>query len=176
MAKNARLSFDSNTVTTTSVPTLRPYQKQVISETYSYIRRGEKRLLLVAPTGSGKTLISSQIVAHAASRGKRVWFVVHRDILIQQTYEKFQQFGIDCGFIKSGWQENREAKVQIASVQTMETRDWWQQVPVDVVLLDECHLVAWTNVVKQMMEFSHRDLIFHQSVLFFCVVLLSPRL
>jgi superfamily II DNA or RNA helicase len=147
-------------VTAITFPRLRPYQKQVISESYSHIRRGEKRLLIVAPTGSGKTLVSSQIVAHAASRGKRVWFVVHRDILVKQTAEKFQQFNIDCGFIKAGWQENKEAIVQIASVQTMETRDWWRTVGVDVVLLDECHLVAWTNVVKQMMETTHRGAIY----------------
>jgi superfamily II DNA or RNA helicase len=141
-------------------PTLRPYQKQVIAEVYRQIRHGEKRILVVAATGSGKTLIASQIVAHAASRGKRVFFVVHRDILIKQTAEKFSQFGIDCGFIKAGWQENRDSGVQIASVQTMFSRDWWQQWNVDVVLLDECHLVAWTNVVRQMMETHHFNAIY----------------
>jgi superfamily II DNA or RNA helicase len=141
-------------------PALRSYQKQVISEVYSHIRSCEKRILVVAPTGSGKTIIASQIVAHAASRHKRVGFLVHRDILVKQTYEKFSQFGIECGFIKAGWQENRDSLVQIASVQTMESRDWWQLLPVDVVLLDECHLVAWTNVVKQMLEVIHPNAIY----------------
>jgi superfamily II DNA or RNA helicase len=155
LTTNKRLPNDTQSLTAVTLPVLRPYQQQVISECYFHIRQGEKRLLIVAPTGSGKTLVSSQIVAHAASRGKRVWFVVHRDILVKQTAEKFQKFGIDCGFIKAGWQENQEARVQIASVQTMETRSWWQTVGVDVVLLDECHLVAWTNVVKQMMQTTH---------------------
>jgi superfamily II DNA or RNA helicase len=99
-------------------PTLRPYQKQVIAGIYHHIRNGEKRILVVAATGSGKTLVASQIVAHAASRGKRILFVVHRDILVKQTASKFQQFGVECGFIKAGWQENRDSLVQIASVQT----------------------------------------------------------
>lgn len=127
---------------------------------YRHIRRGEKRILVVAATGAGKTLIASQIVAHAASRGRRVLFAVHRDILVKQTSEKFSQFGVDCGFIKAGWQENQDSLVQIASVQTMESRSWWQEVPFDVVLLDECHLVAWSNVVRQMMEAIHPNAIY----------------
>jgi superfamily II DNA or RNA helicase len=141
-------------------PTLRPYQKQVIAGIYHHIRNGEKRILVVAATGSGKTLVASQIVAHAASRGKRILFVVHRDILVKQTASKFQQFGVECGFIKAGWQENRDSLVQIASVQTMETRDWWQGWNVDVVLLDECHLVAWSEVIKQMMATHHSGAIY----------------
>jgi len=45
--------------------------------------------------------------------------VVHRDILIFQTANKFSDFGIsDCGYIKSGYQENRDSRVQITSIQT----------------------------------------------------------
>lgn len=112
---------------------------------------GNKRILVVAPTGSGKTLIASQIVAHAVSRARRVLFVVHRDILIAQTYAKFHTFGVDCGFIKAGWQEHRQALVQIASVQTLPRRNWWQEFPAQVILLDECHILGWSRVVRQML-------------------------
>ncbi len=40
-------------VTSSRVPVLRDYQKQVISELYAKIRAGYKRILLFAPTGSG---------------------------------------------------------------------------------------------------------------------------
>ena len=132
--------------------TLRPYQKRVIKETYDLIRQGVKSILLFAPTGAGKTLIASQIIAHAAGRERSCMFVVHRDNLIAQTYNKFQKFGLECGFIKAGWQENREAKVQIASVQTLQKRDWWQEYQADVILLDECHILAFASVVQQMMK------------------------
>ncbi|MGH2415144.1 MAG: DEAD/DEAH box helicase, partial [Microcystaceae cyanobacterium] len=74
---------------------------------------------------------------------------------MSQTHEKFQQFGLECGFIKAGWEENREALVQIASVQTLASRDWWQQHSFDLVLLDECHLTSFSSVVKQMMTQVH---------------------
>ena len=132
-------------------PKLRPYQQQVIHELYAYIRSGVKRVLILAPTGSGKTLISAQVVFHAASRGKQVLFIVHREILIKQTCEKFQAFGIKPGFIKAGWQEDRQASVQIASVQTLKQRKWWKECQFDVILLDECHLVAFNSVVREML-------------------------
>ena len=93
-----------------------------------------------APTGSGKTIMAAQIIADAISRSKRVMFVIHRDILASQTAQKARLFGVSCGFIKSGWQENRESLIQVASVQTLCKRDWWRKFPADLVILDECHL------------------------------------
>ena len=61
---------------------LRDYQIKVISDCYRLIKKGEKRILLFAPTGSGKTLIASRVVSDATSRGKKVLFVVHREVLI----------------------------------------------------------------------------------------------
>jgi len=129
---------------------LRPYQQRVIAEVYRQIRAGKKRILIFAPTGAGKTIISSQIVAHAAGRNRKILFVVHRDILVKQTYEKFKHFEIDCGFIKAGYEENKEAVAQIASVQTLASRDWWHQLGSSVILLDEAHLTAWATVTKKM--------------------------
>ncbi|MDJ0731814.1 MAG: DEAD/DEAH box helicase [Crocosphaera sp.] len=134
---------------------LRPYQQQFITDVYRKIKERHGRILGVAPTGAGKTIISSQIVSDAVSRIRRVLFVVHRDILVQQTYDKFAKFGLECGFIKSGWEENKQALVQIASVQTMESRDWWQEWPVDVTILDECHITAFSSVIRKMITKIH---------------------
>ncbi|MBD1837221.1 DEAD/DEAH box helicase family protein [Coleofasciculus sp. FACHB-501] len=130
---------------------LRDYQLQVKQNLYSLIRSGKKRILVFAPTGAGKTVVAAQIVADAASRGRRVWFVVDLDILIAQTWDKFKKFGLDCGFVKAGWQEKPEASVQIVSAQTLARRGLENQIPPDVVLLDECHKTAWTAIVRQMM-------------------------
>lgn len=143
----------SSFITTDVVtPTLRPYQKQCIADTYSLIRSGKKRILIFAPTGGGKTWIASQIVRHAVDRGRRVTIIVHRDILVEQTAQKLAIFGIPPGFIKAGWKEDRQALVQVASVQTMVKRDWWQQLLTDIVILDEAHLTAYTSIACQMMS------------------------
>ena len=111
-------------LTSISPPILRDYQKQARSDIYAEIREGFKRILLFAPTGSGKTLIGSRLLADAQFKGRKSLFLVHRDILIAQTAEKLKLFGINCGFIKSGWQEDKNALVQLGSIQTMVKRQW----------------------------------------------------
>ena len=41
---------------------LRPYQSDVIDEIENAIASGQRRILLVAPTGSGKTVIAAEII------------------------------------------------------------------------------------------------------------------
>ncbi len=132
--------------------TLRNYQKQVISDTYNLIRRGEKRILLFSPTGSDKTVIGSKIIYDAVSRSKKVLFVVHREILVNQTQNKFSAFSLRCGFIKAGWQEDSTAPVHIASVQTLACRHHWHNWHFDVIFFDECHLVAFAAVSHRMLS------------------------
>lgn len=108
--------------------------------------------MLFAPTGSGKTVISSKVTYDAVSRSKRVLFVVHRDILVSQTAKKLKAFGLRCGFIKAGWDEDESAPVQVASVQTLACRDNWKNQHFDLIFFDECHLVAFAAVCRQMMS------------------------
>lgn len=134
-------------------PALRPYQKKFINDVYAHIKAGTKRILGFSATGSGKTVISAQVASHAAARGRRVMIVVHREILIDQSYSKFCAFGLnDCGFIKSGRQENRDSLVQIASIQTLAKRNWWHEYPADLIMLDEVHITGFASVVKQMIS------------------------
>lgn len=147
------LSTTSNEVSAASrtAPILRPYQKQFIADLYTQIRNSSRRILGFSATGSGKTVLAAQVAAHAASRNKRTLFVVHRETLISQTADKLSSFGLnECGFIKAGWQENRESLVQIASVQTLERRDWWQELNVDIVILDEAHITSFAAIVTKM--------------------------
>lgn len=55
-------------------PELRPYQQQVIADFNDIIRSGTRRTLLVAPTGSGKTVIAGQIVRDYIDQGKSILF------------------------------------------------------------------------------------------------------
>lgn len=130
---------------------LRDYQTKVVQNTYNLIRQKVAKILIFAPTGAGKTIIATKIVSDAVSRDRKVLFVVHREALIAQTYNKFSSASLRCGFIKAGWQEDKMALVQIASVQTLSKREDWQKLNFDVIIFDECHSVAFYNVCKQMM-------------------------
>ena len=141
--------------------TLRDYQIEFINKLYLAIRGGHSSIACVAPTGSGKTIIISQVTEHAVGRGRRVLILVHLDVLVGQTYDKLKAFGLDfqAGFIKAGWEENREAPVQIGSVQTLGRRRWWEKTCFDVVIYDEAHTTAFTQVGRKIRESTHPDAI-----------------
>ncbi len=140
-----------------AVPKLRPYQVELINDLYRELNEGYKRVAIIAGTGAGKTIISGQICAHAEEAGKRLMFLVHLDVLVGQTYEKMKAFGLQCGFIKAGWEENRDAPIQIASIQTMAKRRWWQKWPADVVFYDEGHITLFSQVGKKVMLKTHAN-------------------
>ncbi len=73
---------------------LRDYQKQVIGQIYYWYRWGKKSVMLVSPTGSGKTLTATHIISDAVSRNCRVLFIVHREPLIDQTVNTLINYGI----------------------------------------------------------------------------------
>ena len=81
----------------------------------------EQRELLVAPTGSGKTVIAAEIIRRAIARGERVLFLAHRR-LIAQAHAKLYVLGIDAGIIQAGFEPRPEQTVQVASIQTLWAR------------------------------------------------------
>ncbi|KKJ00607.1 helicase SNF2 [Prochlorothrix hollandica PCC 9006 = CALU 1027] len=140
-------------------PQLRPYQADLVSALKHKVRDGFQRIVIIAGTGAGKTVISGQICADAEATGTRLLFLVHLDVLVGQTYSKMQAFGLHCGFIKAGWPEDPSAPIQIASVQTMAKRDWWQTWPADLVFYDEGHTTAFSQVGQQVLYQTHPNAI-----------------
>jgi DNA repair protein RadD len=44
---------------------LRPYQAEVVAEIGRLIASGQRRIILVAPTGAGKTIIAAELIKAA---------------------------------------------------------------------------------------------------------------
>ena len=59
---------------------LRPYQLEAIEQVRAHIRAGAKNVCLVAPTGSGKTVIGSHLLNEASTKMRKSVFVVDRII------------------------------------------------------------------------------------------------
>jgi superfamily II DNA or RNA helicase len=128
-------------------PELRPYQQDVIAEFHKRVEEGVRCIILVAPTGSGKTLIASEIVKRAVAEFKRVLFVAHRDELLTQARDKLKDFGVVAGIIKAGRDNDArpQALVQIAGIQTLHARavraKSMELPSAKVVFFDEAHHV-----------------------------------
>ena len=60
------------------------YQNQYISSLKDAMKRGKRRLVLCAPTGAGKTVMFTYMVANAIKKGNRVIVFTHRKELLTQ--------------------------------------------------------------------------------------------
>src|SRR5712675_459856 len=81
---------------------LRPYQTDVVAEYERTIGAGCKRIMLVAPTGSGKTVVAAEIIKRAVERHQSVLVLAHRREIITHTSRKFHDHGIRHGVIQAG--------------------------------------------------------------------------
>lgn len=124
---------------------LRDYQLDAVEMARAAIRGGAKNVLIVAPTGSGKTVIASHLIEESAFKGKRSAFIIDRLSLLGQTSETFDRYGIDHGVIQGNhWRWKPELPVQICSIQTVAKRKWPEA---HLIIVDEAHTI--TDTVKK---------------------------
>lgn len=127
---------------------LRPYQHEAVERARRAIAAGKRRPLIVAPTGSDKTVIASHIVESAVAKARRTLFLAHRIELIEQASGKLDEIGIEHGIIKSGHSRARpELSVQVASVQTL-SRRVGDRLDYQLIIVDEAHHVTAASYRK----------------------------
>lgn len=136
---------------------LRPYQVDLIDRTRALMKEGCKSILIQSPTGSGKTLLTAHMLHTAASKGMRSWFVVHRKELIDQSARAFKLEGLQHGIIAAGYPRHKQARVQIASVQTL-ARRFAQYPRPSLIVWDEAHHIAaksWASIFSGLAGVYH---------------------
>ena len=127
---------------------LRDYQTEAIENVRESIRAGNKRVIIQASPGAGKTILAASIISSALEKGKKAIFLVHFRQLAYQAMERFTEFGIgdEVGYIMAGEESHLDRPVQIISVQTYERRlklesiehnVWFKSA--DIAIYDECH-------------------------------------
>ncbi len=131
----------------------RYYQRIAINKVIEAVACGQKRILLVMATGTGKTYTAFQIIhrLHASGRMKRILYLADRNILIDQTMRqdfkpfskvmsKVQGKSAEGGFeiymsLYGQWVKN-ENELQPGEHQPYEdyAKDFF-----DLIVIDECH-------------------------------------
>jgi superfamily II DNA or RNA helicase len=121
------------------------YQQTALDRVWEAIEAGETRIMLMLPTGGGKTVLGAHIVAHKSQKGKVSAFPVPLLSLILQTFERFKQYGLrNIGVIqgRNKWTDPN-ATLQICSIQTLAARRKNGKRELDnlgLVIVDEAHL------------------------------------
>jgi len=130
----------------------RDYQIRAVEQLRKLIALGNRKLVLVSPTGSGKTFMSSMMVKSAVEKGKSVLFLAHRRELVVQKSKTLFKFDVPHGIIQAGMATDLSQPVQVASKDTLYARAVRREVmylpPADLIIADECHRSLAATWVK----------------------------
>ena len=121
---------------------LRDYQADAIEELRRRMRAGQRRIMLCAPTGAGKTVCAAEMLRAAAEKGHRALFLADLTALVAQTSRRLHEAGLDHGVIMGDHPARDWESVQVASAQTLERREWWQNGrdgDYGLLIVDEAH-------------------------------------
>jgi superfamily II DNA or RNA helicase len=116
---------------------LRPYQIEGRKKIFQAWGEGKKRsVLFQMPTGTGKTVLFSEIVRRGFVEKRKILIVVHRREIIKHITAKLREKGIKVGHILAGTDADYSQIVQVASIQTLNRR---KPPEADLIIIDECH-------------------------------------
>ena len=134
--------------------TLRNYQNKCVVGIRELFKKSINAILLVLPTGGGKTVIFTYISQKTSLKNKKVLILVHRVELLNQTSNALAKFEVERGMINPAYTPDFNANVQVASVQTLIKRLGYLQavgwVP-DLIIVDECHHAtagSWRKIIN----------------------------
>lgn len=127
---------------------LREPQQITYDKIKKSVSQGNKKVLVMACTGFGKTILSYQISKDAIAKNNRVLFTSHRITLAEQTRDKF--FDLNPSFLQGDTEGYIEDyKVLVATLQTLSTTEIKEP---RVIIIDECHYAYESNYIQSLFE------------------------
>jgi len=129
---------------------LRPYQRAAIDGLYNYWsdKKGDNPII-VAPTGSGKSLIIAHLIKDAMSYpGTRVLILTHVKELLEQNASELMALypEADVGFYSASLKKKVLQKpITFAGIQSIHKKAYDIVPAPDLVIVDEAHLIPKTD-------------------------------
>ena len=144
-AKRDNVSSDETTI-------IEPNQMQI--EVYKRLNEliinGEKRGLLIAATGTGKTYASAFVIKYLEFEANKIIYITHREEILLQAMKSYQKvlgdkysMSLFSGNTKNSF--NRDADIVFATHALMikkENLELWDKDHFDIVIIDEVHKVG----------------------------------
>ncbi len=128
---------------------LRQYQVEALDKLRHSLARGNKRVMLYSPTGSGKTEIGMAMVRAALAKCRKVAFIANRKELVRQTSRRFNKAGIQHGIVQAENTVDIRADVLICSIDTVYVRGLPDDI--DLIIIDEAHAVAGSKKYRELL-------------------------
>lgn len=139
--------------------TLREYQSEALAALNEGWKGGLTRQAVILPTGSGKTVIFSELSKMAHGQGMRPLILVHRDELVKQAADKIHNAmpHASVGIVKAE-HNGVECDVVVGSVQTLARERRRDQLHnVGMIVVDEAHHAlapSYRNILTHYGAFS----------------------
>lgn len=117
---------------------LRQYQVAALDALRKKYASGTKRVLLISPTGSGKSLMFCEILRSAYEKGRSAIMVVRGRSLVDQASEKLADYNVPHGVrMASHWNNRPHERIQVCSIDTLYRRKIAPDA--DIIVIDESH-------------------------------------
>lgn len=128
---------------------LREYQQRDKAAVYDALQKHHS-VLYQLPTGGGKTVLVVDLIKEELLKGGRPWFIMHREELIQQSFQTLYRNKILPGIIKGDVKTDFSLRCQVASIQTLIRR----KIPHEptLIIFDEAHHVQDDNTYGQLVK------------------------
>ena len=135
---------------------LRPYQLNAVKAVHKEWNSGNRNTLVVMPTGTGKTIVFSQIVKDQVAKGEKVLILAHREELLKQAADKLKaSSGMESALEKAANTSiGSGLDVVVGSVQTLRQKSRLEKFSKDyfgTIIIDEAHHSAadsYKNILK----------------------------
>lgn len=143
------------------------YQEEILDKLKALRTAGESKALVVAATGTGKTVIAAfdyARIAQKAQASPHLLFVAHREEILKQALQTYR--GIlrqpNFGELFVGSRPRPQGTAVFASVQSLTANHAWESWPrdfFDVMVVDEAHHVAADTYQRLLSWFSPKWLL-----------------
>lgn len=130
---------------------LRPYQIEAIEKLRTSIANGNKRIILCAPTGAGKTVIFSEMCYQAGEKNKRVMILTDRFELLTQSGGALNRLKILPEYIQSITNHINKYWIYVAMIETLHRRlakpEYLNLLQsIDLLIIDEAHKAVFDKL------------------------------
>ena len=131
------------------------YQRPAVDSIRLLYSKGKRKVILCAPTGSGKTVMFSYMAQKVAANKKKVLILTDRIELLTQTNGTLQAFNIKADIFKAGSKKIPSGAVVVAMAETIKRRlkspayiNWFHSF--NLVIADEAHKRTFDKILTHL--------------------------
>ena len=110
--------------------------------------KGNNNVLVVAPTGSGKTLIAEKSIDYYLEKNKNIFYTTPIKALSNQKYNDFKKAGVDVGLLTGDRTIDKDKNLIIATTEILRNMIFSKDKKLEntgLIILDEVHYLGDTE-------------------------------